>query len=139
MSNNISMIIFWSNPAVPHHLHCIKCIFRYAHRISNTTCAEICFATPMGIGIREYDLRSTCINTTTSSRAFKIIIIPRLYLSYGKHIHIVIIVRSCSVAIKRTISLLVIRIAVFIPILAQSLVTIIFHHPHRMLAALVNI
>ena len=50
-----------------------------------------------------------------------------------------VVVSGRFASIKRTIAFFMIRIAVFIPVLTQSLVATVFHRPHRMLLTLVDI
>ena len=139
MANNIGMVALRLYPSVPHHLMHIVGILGYAHGIGDTTRTIVHLSTPVGIGIREDNLRSTRIDPLASTWTLEPIVIPSLHHSLGKDVHIVVVVVSRLATVQRAVAFLVERIAVLIPILAQTLVTMVFHLPHRVLCALVDV
>jgi len=139
MPNDIRLIFIRIHPSVPHHLMSIKCILRNTQRIGHSTPAIIFGSPIMRIRIRKDNLRTATAYTQTRSRPFAPIVVPTAYNFYSQHILIMIIVGSRLSLVQRSFAFLMVRIAVFIPILAQAFITTIFRSPHRMFLTFVDV
>ena len=139
MAYYIGMVTLWLYPSVPHYLMNIEGILRYAHGIGDTTGTIVDLATPVGIGIREDNLRTTRVYPLACTGTLQPIVVPSFHHCLGKDVHIVVIIMRRLATVQRTITFLVERVAILIPVLTQSLVTMVLHLPHRVLRALVDI
>ena len=139
MSDDIGLSLLVVHPSVPHDLMGIEGILWNTHGISNTTGTIVRLTTMMSIGVRENDLDATRRDACARTGTFTPVVIPATYHFNGKLIHVVVIVIGWLTTTEWTVAFFVIRITVFIPILAQPLVATVFHSPHRMLVRLVDI
>ena len=93
----------------------------------------------MGVGVRKDDLHTACTHTSALSRSLLVIVVPTTDVLDGKFIRIVVVDVGRSLAVPGACTLLVEGVRIVIPILAITLVAAIFHCPHRVLAALVDV
>ena len=139
MAHNIGPFPFRRHPAVPHHLMGIESILRNAHRIGHATRAVVGFATMMGIGVAEHYFHATTIDTLSCSRTLHPVFVPTLHHATGQTVHVVVVVESRCATIERPVALLMVGIGIFVPIFAQTFITIVLHRPHGLRGTLVDI
>ena len=139
MSNDIGLWLFVVYPSVPHDLMRKEGILGDAHGIGNTTGAIVRLTAMVSVGVGEHNLHTTCRDTGTCARTLTPVVVPTAYHLDGKLIHVMVIVIGWLATIERTVALLMEGIAVFVPILAQPLVTTVFHGPHGVLVRFVDI
>ena len=93
----------------------------------------------MGIGIREDNLHASTGNTGSCARTLQPVVIPTAHHFNGKLIHVVIVFTCRFPSIKRSVTLLVERITVGIPVFTQSFITAVFHGPHGVLLRFIDV
>ena len=91
------------------------------------------------IGVGEHNLHTTRRHTRPSPRTLTPVVIPAAHHFNGKLIHVVIVFMSRLTPIERSVTFLMIRIAILVPILTKTLVTTVLHSPHRVLLRLIDI
>ena len=131
--------MFGLYPAVPHHLVYIVGILRNTHSICNATGTVVRLAAMVGVGIREYNFYTTTAHTGACTWAFHIVIVPAAHHLDGKRIHVVVVIKGRGITVEWAIAFLVVRVTLLVPILAQTLVATVFHRPHGVFFALVDI
>ena len=93
----------------------------------------------VGVCIREYDFYTTTAYTGACTWALHVVVVPTAHHLDGKRIHVVVVVKGRGITVQRTVAFLVVRIALLVPILTQALVATVFHRPHGVFLALVDI
>ena len=114
-------------------------ILGYAHGIDHAAGTVVFLAAMVGVSVAEDNLHAARRHTGASARTLTPVVVPAAHHLDSELIHIVVIFCSRLAAIQRAVALLVEGIAVLIPILAQALIATVFHRPHRVLVALVDI
>ena len=139
MANDVGLFLLLVHPAVPHHLMCVESVLRNAHGIGDTTRAIVRFAAMMGVRVGEDNLHAAAADTCSRSGTFQPVVIPAPYHLHGEVVHVVIIVGCRFAAVERTVAFLVERVAVVVPVLAQSFVAAVLHGPHGVFFRLVDV
>ena len=116
VSDNVGLVFFRIYPSVPHHLMCIEGVFLNTHSICHSTSAIVFRSPVMGIGVREDNFSAAGADPVTCSGTLTPIIIPAGYHGNGKFILVTVIISGRFTFIERTVTLLMERITVFIPI-----------------------
>ena len=93
----------------------------------------------MGVGVRKDDLHAACAHTSALAWTLLVIVVPATDVLDGKFIRIVVVDVGRSLAVPGACTLQVEGVRIVVPILAIAFVAAIFHCPHRVLAALVDV
>ena len=129
----------WLHPATPHHLVGKEGILGNTHGIGDAARSVVRFAAVVGVGVREHNLHTAAADAGASARALLPVVIPAAYHLNGKLVHVVVVFQGRLATVERSVAFLVVGIALFVPVFAQSLVAAVFHGPHRVLFALVDV
>ena len=93
----------------------------------------------VGVCVRKYYLYTTTAYTSSCAWSLHVVVVPATHHLDGKLIHVVVVVKSWRITIEWAISLFMIRIALLVPILAQAFIATVFHCPHGMFLALIDV
>ena len=111
----------------------IESILGDAHGIHNTAGAVVRLAAMVGIRIGEDNLHAARGHTCASAWTFTPIVVPTAHHLDGELVHIVVVLRGGLATIERAVAFLVVGVAPLVPVLAQALITTVFHGPHGVL------
>ena len=111
MSHDIGARSDVVHPSVPHHLMSEKGILWNAHGVSHTTAAVVLFTSAVSLRVGEDDFHTTRIHTSGSAWTLRVVIVPTTHQFLHEIIRIAVIGWGRGIAIERTFTLLVERIA----------------------------
>ena len=149
MAHDVNVRCLRIDPTVPHDTMGIKGVFRDTHRVCHAATTIVFHTTIVCIRVREDDFHTAGADPFARPGTLTPVVVPTEDLFDGESILIMIVSRGiyvlfqcvsrCRMEGTIAISLPVIRIGIFVPILPQPLVTAILHRPHRVMLALVYI
>ena len=118
---------------------CKESILWHAHWVYNTAHTIVVSRAAVSLCVAEDNLHTTTIYLCSAAWTLQPVFIPACNHFLCKLILVVVVCVSRCVAIERTVAFLVVRIAPWVPVPAESLVAAVFHHPHRLGVALVYV
>ena len=127
------------HPTVPHHLCGIESFLLDAHGVNHARHAVTELRASVGVGVREDDLHAACAHASALAGTLLVVVVPATDVLDGKFVRIVVVGVGRSLAVPGACTLLVEGVGIVVPVLAIAFVAAIFHGPHRVLAALVDV
>ena len=116
-----------------------EAVLRNAHGVYHAAYTVVLGTASVGLGIREDNLGTTGVDTSTGAGALAPEIVPATY-KLDCQLVLVLIVGSCRcVFIHRAVAMFVIGIAPVVPIFTQAFVAAVFGLNHGVMLALIYI
>ena len=149
MTDDVDARGFRVDPSVPHGLQCIEKVFGNAHGIRSAASPVVFHTAEVGVAVGEDDFDTSRANPESRTRTLAPVIVPASDVLDGKRI-LVLVVSPCVYLLLYFIGnggligfgafpLLVIRVTVIVPILAERFIPAIFRSPHRVVCTLIDI
>ena len=110
-----------------------------AHGIDDAAGAIVRLAAMMGVCVAEHNFHAAAADAPARAGPLEPVFVPALDHLAGKLIHVVIVLQGGGATIERAVALLVKGIGLLVPVFAQPLVPTVFHGPHRLAGALVDV
>ena len=139
VADDVGLFLLLVHPSVPHHLMGEESVLGNAHGIGDAAGAIVRFAAMVRVRVGENNLHAAAADTRSRSGTLQPVVVPAPYHLHGKVVHVVIIVGGRFPAVERTVAFLVERVAVVVPVLAQTFVAAVLHGPHGVLLRLVDV
>ena len=133
------MLLLGIHPSVPDGLVDEPRVLGNAHGIDIATGAVVLLTTGMGVGVREDNLCATAVDTLALTGTCQPVLVPADDILYGQSVLVVVVGHSTVATIEWTLTLHVVGVRPLVPIAADALVAVVFHHEHRFACRLVDI